>query len=223
MVRLISREEVYYKSSLVDHCISELQQLTYNRQGYNLNLNFNVGETETKGEDPYDHIKPFHHDRVILNDGSIISSGGKRRSDYLTYRSMAYIRFFELVNIQQLYFMDELKYDLVSFPFNPLEKRDAFKSIVNRATYSEALELDIAELSTLLPLVHQAARHSIPIIWFFSANNQVPFTAFLCDDGNFHSRFPSEDRDKLMSAASKAGLITGGLEVCRPGFPLEAI
>ncbi len=222
MTRLISREEVYYKSSLVDHCISELQQSTYEIYGYNLPLHFNVGETGTKGEDPYDHIEPFHHDRIVLNDEAIISSGGKRRSDYLTYRSMAFIKFFELVHIQQLYFMDELKYDLGRFPFRPLEKGETFKKIINRSTYSEALEIDIAELLTLLPLFHGAARYAVPIIWFFSANNQVPFTSFVCDDGNFHSRFAAEDRDKLMAAASRAGLITGGLEVCRPGYPLTA-
>ena len=215
MINLISREEVFYKSSLVDHFIKDLQQSTYEQQGYNLDAGFNVGETATQSEDPYDHLERFHDNWEILNDFAVVSYGEKKyKANYLAHRSIAFIRFFELMTIKQLYLMDELKYDLVDFPFSYREKREAFKGIVNQATYSEGLLFDIDELSTLLPLFHFSKRHSMPIIWLFSANPQVSFAAFLCDDANFHANFLSNDREKLSSAVSGAGLIMGGVEVC---------
>lgn len=215
MIHLISREEVFFNSSLVDHYISELQQSKYKKQGRNLDAGFDIGETDILGEDPYDHLKPFHDSREILNDFAVISYREKNRIDYLTHRSMAFIRLFELMAVKRLYLMDELKYDLVSFPFSYREKREAFKNIVNQTTYSEALELDTEELLTLLPLFHYSKRHSTPIIWLFSASIQVPFAAFLCDDANFHTSFFSKDREKLISAASSSGLIMGGVEICQ--------
>ena len=213
MTHLISREEVFIKSSLVDHYISQLQQSKYKQQGRNLDVGFDIGETDIPGEDPYDHLEPFHESRETLNDFAVISYREKNRMDYLTQRSMAFIRFFELMAVKRLYLMDGLKYDLVTFPFSYREKREAFKNIVNQA-YSEALELDIKDLSTILPLFHYSKRHSTPIIWLFPGSSEVPFAAFLCDDANFHTSFLSEDREKLISAASRAGLIMGGIELC---------
>jgi hypothetical protein len=214
MIHLISREEIFFKSSLVDHYISQLQRSKYKQQGRNLDAGFDIGETDIQGEDPYDHLESFHDSREILNDFAVISYREKNRIDYLTHRSMAFIRFFGLMAIDRLYLMDELKYDLVSFPFSYREKREAFKNIVNQATYSEALELDIEELSKILPLFHYSKRHSTPIIWLFSGSTQVPFVAFLCDDANFHTSFLSRDKEKLFSAASAAGLTMGGIELC---------
>ena len=38
---------------------------------------------------------------------------------------------------------------------------------------------------------------------------------FLCDDGNLHTSFHNNDREKINSAASAADLVMGGLEVCQ--------
>jgi hypothetical protein len=127
---------------------------------------------------------------------------------------MAFIHFFELLGVKQLYLLDELKYDLVKFPFSYREKREAFKSIVNQATYNEGFQLDIDDLSVILPLFHFSGRNNIPIIWVFSTNPEMSLAMFLCDDANFHTSFFSADREKITSAVSTAGLILGGMELC---------
>lgn len=216
MIQLISREEIFFKSSLVDHTISRLQQLKYQEQGWNLDAGFDIGETGIQGDDPYNHFEPFHDTCDILNDFAYIDYRQSNTISCLTHRSTAFTRFFELMSIKRLYLIDELKYDLVSFPFGNREKREAFKSIVKQATYSEAFELDIEELPTLLPLFQCSKRHSIPIIWLFSANTQFPFTAFLCDDEHLHTCSLSKDREKLISAALGAGVTIKWIEISEP-------
>jgi len=119
------------------------------------------------------------------------------------------------MDIGRLFLIDELKCDWLHFPFSYREKREAFKSIINKSAYNEAFILDITDLSMVLPLFHFSGRHSTPIIWFFSADTQVTLAMFLCDDANFHLTFHSIDREKITSAALAAGLILGGLEICR--------
>lgn len=203
MIQLIDREEVFLKSWLVDHYISELQNPT----GYI--------DKKSIEEHLYDHLQPFHVYKEVLDDFAILAYAGKNKIGYLTHRSAAFIRFFELIDIKHLYLLDELRCDWLQFPFSYREKREAFKSIVNQAAYHEAFELDIEDLSTILPLFHYSGRHSAPIIWLFSANPQVPLAMFLCDDANFHTSFLVKDREKVTPATSAAGLLMGGLEVCR--------
>jgi hypothetical protein len=70
------------------------------------------------------------------------------------------------------------------------------------------------DLSKILTLFHFSGRHSTPIIWLFSTNLQVNLAMFLCDGANFHTSFHNHDRERISSAASAAGLVMGGLEVC---------
>lgn len=209
MIHLISREEVFYKSWLVDHFISDIQQSAYNESGYKF-------LPRSSAEDPYDHMEAFHNDKEILDEFNIISYAEKNSMAYMTNRSIAFTRFFELMDIHQLYLLDELQCDWVRFPFGSSEKYETLKCMVNGAdTYYEAFILDIRELSVILPLFHFSQRHSTPIIWLFSANPEIPVAMFLCDDANFHTCFRLKDREQLTSAVTTAGLIMGGLEICR--------
>ena len=54
MIQLISREEIFYKSWLVDHYISDLQK-QYGRHHYNYNLTGPTDQVPIPGEDPFDH------------------------------------------------------------------------------------------------------------------------------------------------------------------------
>jgi hypothetical protein len=207
MIQLISREEVFFESWLVDHCISDLQ----NPRGSRLTV-------AKQRADSYDHLQPFHDHKESLDDSAILSYVKKNWIDYLSKRSTAFIRFFELIEVKQLYLMDELKWDWVKFPFKDRDKRATFNSLVKQPAYYEAFKLDIADLSTILPLFHFSDRHSEPIIWFFTVNSKIPLSIFLCDDANFHTRFLSRDRDKITSAVLAAGLVMGGLEICEMSY-----
>jgi hypothetical protein len=213
MIRLIDREAVFYKSSLVDHEISELQKSWYKPLGHE--LAGYIDEASIQGVDLYDHLEPFHHDKVVVDDFAVLGYMEKNREDYLTHRSKAFIRFYDLMGVERLYLLDELKCDWVQFPFRSREKRQAMEDMVGQAAYHEAFEFDIDDLSVILPLFNYSGRHSTAIIWLFSANSEVALAMFLCDDANFHTSFPAKDREKISAAAAAAGLVMGGLEVCR--------
>jgi hypothetical protein len=147
-----------------------------------------------------------------LDDFAVIGYVVKSQLHYLAHRSNAFIRFFELINIRQLYLFDELKWDWVQFDFKSSEKREEMKRIVNQPAYSEAFIFDIDDLRKILLLFNFSGRNSVPIIWLFSVETQVPLAMYLCDEGNFHTYFFSKDRRKLTSAALAAGLKIGGTE-----------
>lgn len=80
MIQLISREEIFYKSWLVDHYISDLQKQ------YNYNLTDPTDQISIPGEDPFDHLEPFHDSMEVLDDFTVIGYVEKSKFDYLTYR-----------------------------------------------------------------------------------------------------------------------------------------
>lgn len=211
MIQLISREEVFYRSSLVDHYISNSQKFWYKQFGAQVTDYFN--EKTVLEEDPYDHLEPFHENKEVLDDFAVLGYP-KNKMDYIKNRSIALIGFFEQMGISQLYLMDEMKFDWLQFPYRSREKSQAIRDIVNKPAYHEAFEMDTDDLVKMLPLFNYSGRHSVAIILLFSANTPVPLGMFLCDDGNFHTSFPARDREKLSAASSHAGLIMGGLEVC---------
>lgn len=208
MINLISREEVFFKSALVDHYISEGQNQDYP------DLAYYIDDLSAQPGDYYDHLEPFHNNKEVLDDFSILGYPEKNKLDYITHRSKALIHFFELMDIKRLYLLEKLKCDWVKFPFSHHEKREALKGIVNQATYNEAFELDIDDLSIILPWFHSSGRYNTSIIEIFSANSEINLATYLCDDANFHTSFFSKDRKKIASAVSAAGLIMGGLEIC---------
>ena len=208
MINLISRKDVFYNSTVADNYISESQKSKYPELSDHINY---------LSADPvnfYDHLKPFRKKNKMLNDFAVLGYGDKYNPEYLTLRSKALIQFLGMMDITRLYLIDELKFDWAKFPYDYSPKREALKSIVNQATYNEAFELDIEDLSTILPWFHNSSRYSIPVIWLFSADYEMRLAMFLCDSANFHTDFLSKDREKMTSAASAAGLIMGGVEVC---------
>ncbi len=210
MIQLISREEIFYKSSLVDHYISHLQHW----YSPDYNITDNLDQSPIPGEDPFDHLEPFHDEKEDLDDFAVLGYVEKNKHDYLTHRSNALILFFELIGIKQLYLLDDLKLDWVRFLFKSPEKLETMKRMVNQPAYSEAFILDIDDLLKILPLFNFSGRNNIPIIWFFSVGTQGPLAMFLCDDGNFHTSFLPKGREKITSASIAAGLKIGGLEIC---------
>lgn len=233
MIQPITREEVFFKSRLADYYISDMQK-PYVRtdadkeelQYETIILEDSFDNTDEEGnqysydeegslvKDLKDHMEPFHKGGKLTDDFAVLGYSRKNIVEYVTNRSKALIRFFEMMNIRQLYLMDELRYDWLRFPFNNREKLAAIKSLVNVPSYREAFEMNIGELAFILPLFSYSGRHSMPIIFLISADDKVPIAMFLCDDGNFHTNFHSEDREKIFYAASAAGLVMGGAEVC---------
>lgn len=239
MIQQISREEVFSRSRLADHYISNAQKPNYNNNTDVKNTDdekliyeyivldeslfddtddedskFSYEEEGSLLEDLNDHTEPVHDGERLIDDSAVLGYSRKNIGDYVTNRSKALIRFFEIMHIRQLYLMDERRYDWLRFPFGSDEQLAALKSLVNVPSYREAFEIDIEDLEFILPLFHNSLRHSIPIIFLFSANDKVPIAMFLCDDGNFHTNFHTDDREKIFYVASAVGLVMGGVEVC---------
>ncbi len=164
-------------------------------------------------KDLEDHIKPFHEGRALTDDFAVLGYS-RKNVDYLDNRSKALIRFFEIMNIRKLYLMQELRFDWLRFPFGGQEKLSAFKTLIDEPSYREAFEMDIEDLTFILPLFHNSGRYDIPIIVLIAASDELPIAMFVCDDANFHTSFCTEDREKIFYAASAVGLVMGGVEVC---------
>ena len=238
MMKLISREEVFSRSRLADHCISNIQKRIdniYIPDNENLEIHYEIldpsiaaelNNTNEEGfpycpdeegsllKDLHDHKKPVHDGKELTDDFGILGYSKKNKADYVANCLKALIRFFEIMHIKQLYLMGELKYDWLRFPFGSQEKLAALKHMINAPSYREAFEIDIEDLDFIFPLFHYSDLHCMPLVFFFSANDQVPIYMLICDDGNFHTDFHSGDREKIFYAASAVGLVMGGLEVC---------
>lgn len=214
MIQLIPRKEVFYRSLLADRYISDLQQMDCCYVDEYGEPKYSDEELDSLLSDVNDHVEPFCNDESPTNDFAVLGYPRQNIINYVAGRSKSLIHFFKIMHIRRFYLMDEKRYDWLSFPFESREKTAAVKNLVNAPSYREAFEADIEELAFLLPLFHSSGRYNTGIVYFFSANNQVPIAMFLCDDGNFHTSFCQEDREKIFYAASAAGLVMGGVEVC---------
>ncbi|MEO6916511.1 MAG: hypothetical protein ABI151_13530 [Chitinophagaceae bacterium] len=236
MIRPVTRNEVFSRSRLADYYISNAQTPYQDPETVNEEIDCeksilddsqaNDDYTDEEGnklswyekgslmKDLNDHQEPFHDGESLTNDFAVLGYSRKNAGEYLKSRSKALIRFFEIMKISQLYLLDELRYDWLRFPFRSSEKLAVIKSLVHAPSYREAFEMDIGELAVILPLFNYSGRSSMPIIMLISTNDEVPIAMFLCDDGNFHTSFHADDREKMFYAASAAGLVMGGVEVC---------
>ena len=238
MIQQISREEIFSRSRLADYYISGMQSPYYvrteNKTDDNTDELLLLYETvilegpdsefedskyswEEEGSllaDLKDHTKPIHDGGRLTDDFAVLGYSTRNAGDYLANRSKALIYFFKIMQIRQVYVMDEQRYDWLRFPFGSQEQLAAIRSLVNAPTYREAFEMDIEDLEFMLPLFHLSPRHSMPIVLIISTDDRVPIAMFLCDDGNFHTNFHTGDREKIFYAASAAGMRMGGVEVC---------
>lgn len=235
MIQLISREEVFSGSRLADHYISDAQRpyfeektgdegITYGYEVLEESMSdytddeeslYSYDEEGSLLKDLDDHTEPVQGGERLTDDFAVLGYSKKNIVNYVVDRSKALIRFFEIMHVTQLYLMDEKRYDWLRFPFRSREKLAALQKLVNMPSYREAFKMDTAELEFILPLFHYSSRHSMPVILLISADDKVPIAMYLCDDGSFHTSFHSQDREKIFYAASAAGLVMGGVEVCR--------
>ncbi len=227
MIRPITRKEVFSRSRLADCYISgfqtpylppatEVDPLVEEyllSEEYLRSIEYSWEEKGSLIKDLKDHLEPFYKGEKQTDDFAVLAYP-RRNADYQTSRSNALIRFFEIMNIRQLYLVDELRYDWLRFPFSNKSKLAAVKSLVTEPSYREAFELDVEDLETVLPWFDHSQRHSIPIIFLISTDDKVPIAMFLCDDGNFHTSFHSKDGEKISYAAAASGMMMGGVEVC---------
>lgn len=213
MLQLISRAEVFLRSPFADHHICSCQQEMFERLEDKETTYIDYQTTPVK--DAYDHLQPFNKSSRAPDDFAVIAYQKKDREDYVVNCPAAFGQFCKLLDIHKLFLIDELKYDwLLHFPFGSSEKRDALKSIINLSVYDEAFELEIDDLSTLLPLFFYSGRWGVPICYLFPSESSADLLIFLCNDGNFHMAFPATDRELINEVAITAGLKMGGLEIC---------
>jgi hypothetical protein len=167
-----------------------------------------------KAADACDHLETYHKRAPVADDFTVIAYPAKDRKDYVTNCPIVLGRFYELLGVKQLYLMDELKYNLVKFPFGIKERSEAFKQLIEPNEYCEAFEMAVHDLTVILPLIFYSSRNSVPIIYLFSAESSLDIAMYLCDDGNFHTSFPSGERESINAVAKAAGLKVGDVQLC---------
>lgn len=211
MIQLISREEVFYLSSVADHFISACQQYLAKDSWENLSDFFcqyidGIAELGLPAKDPFDHLEPFHNDKEILDKHCYIELVEDNDAGYSLHRTNAFIRFFELLDVRQLYLVDEMKFNWLQYPFKEKEHHEWLRSLVNKAFYDEAFRLDIKDLTQVLPAFYRSARHSVSLMNLFSVANNLIFSSFLCDDQHLHLDFPAKEHKRITAAAVTSGL-----------------
>lgn len=212
MTRLVSREEIFRKSSVADHFNSECQIEWFDRFGFKLSSYFD--DRSLHPEELYDHLEPFHNEKIELDDFAVISCCSRHESIFYKRQLAGFASFFKLIGIERLYLLDELKCDWTCFPFDNREKREALQRLLNEPSYFEAFEFHSEDFPDFFNLFHKSGRFNTPIVRVFSASDERPIAMFLCDDGNLHTSFESEDRERFIAAAEAANIVMGGLEVC---------
>src|SRR5262245_55152167 len=107
MLKLITREEIFQRSPLADDYVSGSQSVHSNGDIW-----IDPGNI-VKAVDACDHLQPYHKKLPVLDDFAVIAYPAKDRNDYATNCPVALKRFYELLGVQKIYMMDELKYNLV--------------------------------------------------------------------------------------------------------------
>jgi hypothetical protein len=213
-LQLISREEVFLKSPVVDRCISDTQQMWYRQ--FDGSPNFFLIDTELeKPENCYDHLYPFSDTEIKLDDFAVLAYAAKNKKDYVTNCPPAIQHFFGLLAVRKFYLIEELKHDWFYLPFENRDKCEALKKMMNLMSYNDALEFNVEDLPIILGLFSFSHRCDVGVINLFPSLSPIDFSVSVCDDGNFHFSFSSDKRELANTAASEAGLKIGGLEICK--------
>src|SRR4051812_25974733 len=108
MLHLISRVDVFLRSGLVDHYVSDSQQSWYEQ--FASDIDDYIGKELVQAGNCYDHLDPFQKKSRKLNDHGFLAFPKKEeRESYIVNFPFAFAKFCKLLGVNRLYLIEELK------------------------------------------------------------------------------------------------------------------
>ncbi|EMR03229.1 hypothetical protein [Cesiribacter andamanensis] len=207
MLTPLSRKDIFSQSPVADGMIAEVQGF------YARGFDEAVPEELEVLNRLYDHRQVLQPGNKAPQAEAILTLRARTRSGYARRFPKALQGFLEQLGCRHLYLLDWLAFSWQEFPFETADKAATFSRLAQGRLEPGGFLLEIRQLSRLLPLFFFSGRFDGPVIYLIAAEG-LPLSLQLCDDGNLHLAFHEQDRPALEAAASQAGLLLGGDEVC---------
>lgn len=208
MLYPLSRKAIFQASSLADTFVAYMQQ------GYAQDLDMNEPQERSLLKKYYDHLQPFQPlDPPLDNDMMVLAFPASNQQDFFGQMPVAMAQLFKALGTKELYIVDFLKTSLNEFPFETYGKRNKLKQLLGWNLHYGGFQLSADDLSVVLPLFYFSGIYARPVIALV-ADGEVPLVLRLCKDGNFHCNYQQLRKDRITTAASAAGFLTGDVYIC---------
>ena len=208
MFKPVTRNTIFRSSPFADNLIASIQR------GYAADFDLSLSKDARTVKKFYDHQQPFQTIDPPIDGHCVLAYITETLEEYLHEVPAVLQRFFNALNIQQLYLLDFLKTTTDDFPFQNFKKRNDFRRLVGRNIKHGGYLVDAADLSDLLNLFFFSSLHGRPVIFFIPANGDVLLSIRLCSDGNFHLDFQQQHEGRIHEAARYAGFTIGDIDLC---------
>ncbi|MBW8359243.1 MAG: hypothetical protein K0M63_05485 [Weeksellaceae bacterium] len=208
MFKPVPRKVIFRQSVFADRLIADFQR------SYAGCADLTVPYEAAVIRNFYDHLQPLHPTARAICGHAVMSWAAKSRADYTAQFPRVLQDFLNALNIRSLFLMDFTDRNLMDFEFENYRKRNLFKRTGGRNRNGTAYLVDTGTLSGTLPLFLFSGVYDVPVIFLISAENEVPLSLRLCDDGNLHLNFYEHDELRFRTEAEQAGFVWGDLEVC---------
>lgn len=208
MISHISREEILKNSVSADTTIADLQK------AFAKNFDLDDPEDASLLKNLYDHTHPFNSIEGKKYEHVVLALPSKSKESFENAFPERLVKFFQLLDIHELYLMDWLKRSWNEFPFENPSKKDKFQKLVGDINFSGGFKVKINQLKTILSSLFFSSRFDQPVFYLFPGGEDH-YSFYLCDDGNIHINYTAEKSQLIKRATEEAGFITGDIEICQ--------
>ena len=208
MLTPIPRTEIFQANQFVDNFIAEMQA------SYAQYIDKTVPREGKMLAEYYDHLEPISPIKEPIMGHCVLAYDAESKKDYVENLPLVLQQFYRELGITQLYLMDFNKTSLLDFPYENFKKQNEFKSLAKGNPKVMGYLLNVDDLHKILPLFFFSKRYDVPVIFFLTANGDVPLSTRMCDDGNLHLNYQEQYDEQVEGAAEAAGLEIGDLELC---------
>lgn len=208
MMIALSRESIFKSSAFIDNQLSRAQMAIMRT------VDLNDADEVNYTMSMLDHLKPFDPKPYEYNGFCVIAYPAIDTSDYENNFSGALMRFFDVLNISEIFMLTEINFDWKNFVFENEVKRSLFLTYANNLTNSVGYQFPTSAIDYILPLFYQHHPDS-PSIGLINSIGDILLDMFMCKDGNLHVLYDEQQKPALLQAVETAGLISGSFEICQ--------
>ncbi len=208
MLTPIPRAEIFQANQFVDNFIADMQA------SYAQYIDKTVPREGKMLAEYYDHLEPLAPFDEPVAGHCVLAYDAESKKDYVEKLPLVLQQFYGVLGITQLYLMDFNKTSLLDFPYESFKKQNEFKRLAKGNAKGMGYVLEVADLPKIMPLFFFSKRYDTPVIFFLTAEGDVPLSIRMCDDGNLHLNFEEEYDEVIQEAAENAGFCIGDLELC---------
>ncbi|MFZ6025023.1 MAG: hypothetical protein ACOYVG_11295 [Bacteroidota bacterium] len=161
----------------------------------------------------YDHQLSFNNTMKGTDLTGVFAVVADNKPDYRQQMPVKFASFMKAISAGKICLLDFLDTALFEFRYASFTQKNKFKRKFKKGASSNAFVMDCEEILKVLPFFlfgkHYGGRPEL----FFIASD-YPIAVSLCSDGNFHYHAYRENEQEIKEAATKAGFITGDIELC---------